>query len=207
MKEIKEIGERGYNNDFIDDGEEPAKTLNEEEIKGVINSLKYTHIKQELLEYWVEGSHHYFRGNSILKNKYFIISIDNNILIFDISSGKQLKRYEILVYGEDNLYVCKANINEWNNNKDNEFILNLGGNIIMFELMKEYELKITSQMYFKDINYLKQLNEKSNRSYDDDIDDVHDIHNDDDELNDFLSGIMEHKVKDDKNCIFCVSIF
>ena len=207
MKEIKEIGKRGYDNDFIDDGDKPAKTLNEEEIKGVINSLKYTHIKQELLEYWVEGSHHYFRGNAILKNKYFIISIDNNILIFDISSGKQLKRYEILVYGEDNLYVCKANINEWNNNKDNEFILNLGGNIIMFELMNEYELKITSQMYFKDINYLKQLNEKSNRSYDDDIDDVHDIHNDDDELNDFLSGIMEHKVKDDKNCIFCVSIF
>ena len=76
----------------------------------------------------------------------------------------------------------------------------------MFELMNEYELKITSQMYFKDINYLKQLNEKSNRFYDDDIDDVHDIH-DDDELNDFLSGIMEHKVKDDKNGIFCVSIF
>ena len=65
--------------------------------------MKYTHIKQELLNYSAYASHHYFEGNAKLKNKYFIVGIDYNILIFDISSGKQLKRYEILLYGEDNL--------------------------------------------------------------------------------------------------------
>ena len=76
----------------------PAKKLSEEEIKNVIESLKYTHIKQELLEYSTRGLHHYFRGNTILGKKYLIVAIDYNILIFDISSGKQLKRYEILLY-------------------------------------------------------------------------------------------------------------
>ena len=148
-------------------GKKPAKKLNEEEIKNVIESLRYTHIKQELLDYSSYGSYHYFRGNIILEKKYLIIAIDNNILIFDISSGKQLKRYEILIYREDNLYKCEAIIYKWNNNKDNEFILNIGGNIIMFELVNEDELKIINQIYSKDIKYLKKLNEKSNKFYDD----------------------------------------
>ena len=130
--------------------------------------MKYTHIKQELLNYSAYASHHYFEGNAKLKNKYFIVGIDYNILIFDISSGKQLKRYEILLYGEDNLYKCQANIKKFNTNNDNEFILNLGGNIIMFGLMSNYELKIINQIYFKDIKNLKILNEKTNKFYDDD---------------------------------------
>ena len=68
---------------------------------------------------------------------------------------------------EDNLYKCGANIHKWNNSKDNEFILNLDGNIILFELMNENELKITNQIYFKDVISLKRLNEKSNKFYDD----------------------------------------
>ena len=91
------------------------------------------------------------------EKKYLIVAIDYNILIFDISSGKQLRRYEIFLYGEDNLYKCRVNINKWNSNKDNEFILNLGGNIILFELMNEQEFKITNQIYFKDIKSLKIL--------------------------------------------------
>ena len=92
--------------------------------------------------YNIHGLYRDFNGNVILKNKYFIVAIDNNILTFDISSGEQLKRYEILLYIENNLYTRGANINKWNNNnKDNEFILNLDGNIILFELMNEYKLK------------------------------------------------------------------
>ena len=37
----------------------------------------------------------------------------------------------------------------------------------MFELMNEDELKITNQIYFKDIKNLNKLNEKSNKFYDD----------------------------------------
>ena len=36
----------------------------------------------------------------------------------------------------------------------------------MFELVNEDELKIINQIYFKDIKYLKKLNEKSNKFYD-----------------------------------------
>ena len=104
-----------------------------------------------MLGYNIHGLYRDFNGNAILKNKYFIVAIDNNILIFDISSSEQWKRYEILLYIENNLYTRGANINKWNNNKDNEFILNLGGNVIMFELMNGDELKITNQIYFKDI--------------------------------------------------------
>ena len=171
QERLNKLKERDYYDDedgfFGYRGKKPAKKLNEEEIKNVIESLRYTHIKQELLDYSSYGSYHYFRGNIILEKKYLIIAIDNNILIFDISSGKQLKRYEILIYREDNLYKCEANIYKWNNNKDNEFILNLRGNIIMFELINEDELKITNQIYFKDIKDLKKLNEKSNKFYDD----------------------------------------
>ena len=37
----------------------------------------------------------------------------------------------------------------------------------MFELMNEDELKITNQIYFKEIKNLNKLNEKSNKFYDD----------------------------------------
>ena len=141
------------------------KNFSDEEIKNIIESLEYTHKKQELFFYGTYGYYFYFHGNAILKNKYFIVAFDNNILIFDISSGKQLKRYEILLYGENNLYTNPANIKKWNNNKDNEFILNYDGNIILLELINEYELKIINQKFFKNINYLRILNKESNQFY------------------------------------------
>ena len=154
--------------------------------------MKYTHINQELLNYSIDESHHYFKGNAILKNKYLIVVIDNNILIFDISSCKQLKRYEILLYGEDNLYKCNINLKKWNNSKDNQFLINLAGNIVLFELINEYELKIINQIYFKDIKNLKQFDEKYNKFYDDGK--IEDLHS-----GGFCSG--------DKNKTFSVSIF
>ena len=181
--------EEGY---FGFRNKKPVKKISEKEVKNVIESLKYTHIEQELLDYSTYGSYHYFKGNAILKNKYLIVAIDYNILIFDISSGELLKRYEILLYGEDNLYKCDINFKKWNNNKDNQFIINLAGNIILFELMNECELKIINQIYFKDIKYLKQLNEKNNKFYDDNKT----------EDSDYDSYYYE-----DKNKTFSVSIF
>ena len=93
--------------------------------------------------------------------------IDNNILILDILTGKLLRRYEFLVEGEDNLYKYGFNINKWNNNNDNEFILNIKGNIILFELTNDNELKIVDRNYFQEITSLKRLNEKNNQFYDD----------------------------------------
>ena len=70
-EKLKQLKERDYYDDedgfFGYRGKKPAKKLSEEEIKNVIESLKYTHIKQELLDYSSYGSHHYFRGNVILE--------------------------------------------------------------------------------------------------------------------------------------------
>ena len=161
---------------------ERDKMTDKESIK-VIKSLKFTYDHKQFIIYSTSGDYHFFKGNAILKNKYFIVGIDNNILIFDIFSGKQLKRYELLINGGDNAYICNANIIKWNNNEDNEFLINIKGNIVLFELTKDIDLKIINQSYFQNINCLKKLNEKSNVFYNDGM-----------EKEDF-----------NKNC--CVSIF
>ena len=96
-----------------------------------------------------------------------VVGIDNEILIFDISSGKQLKRYEISAIGEGNLYKCGVNIRKWNNNDDNEFFINIKGNIILFALINDSDLRIIGQSHFQNIVALKHLSEKSNKFYDD----------------------------------------
>ena len=129
--------------------------------------MKFTYDYEQFIKYSSYGGHHYFRGNVILKNKYFIIGIDNNILIFDIFSGMQLKRYRLFINGEDNLYICNAIIKKWNNKEDNEFLLTIKGNIVLLELTSDNDLKIISQSYNENINYLKKLNENNNSFYDD----------------------------------------
>ena len=133
----------------------------------VIESLTFAYDHKLFIKYSTSGGYHFFKGNAVLKNKYFIVGIDNNILIFDILSGKQLKRYELLINGGDNAYICHANIIKWSNNEDNEFLINIRGNIVLFELTNDIELKIISQSFFENINCLKTLNEKNNGFYDD----------------------------------------
>ena len=95
--------------------------------------------------------------------------IDNNINIFDLFNGKQLKRYEILIDGENNIYKARMHIKKWNNNEDNEFLLFKNGNIVLFELKeeqnKEIKLKIISQSYFPDIKNIEKLSEENNKFY------------------------------------------
>ena len=206
-KKLEIFKERDYYEDeesyFGFRNKKPVKKISEKEVENVIESLKYTHIEQELLDYSTYGSYHYFKGNAILKNKYFIVAIDYNILIFDISSGKILERYEILLYGKNSLFKSDLNLQKWNNNKDNQFLINLAGNIILFELLNECELKIINQIYFKDINYLKQLNEKSNKFYDDSIREFS-VYDDEDDEDDEDDDYYNSK---DKNIGLSVSIF
>ena len=172
--------------------------ITDEKAKKVIESLKFTYDHIKFIKYSSYGGYHYFEGNAILKNKYFIVGIDNNILIYDIPSGKQIKRYKLLINGEDNLYIYNANIIKWNNNEDNEFLINIKGNIALFELTNDNDLKIINQCYFENINCLKKLNEKKNGFYNDDI-----------EENDSYYGKKYYSYSnacdDNKNC--CVSIF
>ena len=145
---------------------EEEKIKDENAIK-LIDSLKYTYDHKKFIEYSTYGEYHYFKGNAILKNKYFIIGIDNYILIFDIFSGMELKRYQLFINGGYILFICNSNIKKWNNNEDNKFLINIKGNIILFELTNDNDLKIISQSYFENINCLKILNEKNNGFYDD----------------------------------------
>jgi hypothetical protein len=152
--------------------------------------LKYTFNANNFFKYSEYGSHHYFKGYTILKNKFLIIGIDNNILIFDILSEKLLKRYIMLLEGENNLFISTANIKKWNNNNDNEFLINYNGNIILFELTNNNELKIISQSYFKDIISLKRFDEKNNKFYDDSS-----------KENSYFSLWFSYKENENQNCI------
>ena len=95
--------------------------------------------------------------------------IDNYINIFDLINGNNLKTYEILIDGENNLYKASMDIKKWNNNEDNEFFLFKKGNIILFELKeekaKEIKLKIINQAYFPGIKNIEKLSEKNNKFY------------------------------------------
>ena len=96
--------------------------------------------------------------------------IDNYIDIFDLFNGNNLKTYEILIDGEDNLFKAEMKIKKWNNNEDNEFFLFENGNIVLFELKeeqtKEIKLKIINQSYYPDIKNIEKLSEKNNKFYD-----------------------------------------
>ena len=105
----------------------------------------------------------YFNGEVILKNKYLLVGIDNNILLFDILSGKQIKIYSILTEGIDNLYKQDANISKWNCSNDNEFLINIDGNIFILRLTDENDVKIIANSYFNHIKYLKKLEEDLNK--------------------------------------------
>ena len=155
---------------FIKDYYNPneRKKITDEKAIKVIESLKSVSGEKQLIRYSTRRGKHYFKGNAILKNKYFLIGIDNNILIFDIFYGNLLKRYELLINGFDNLYFCDANILKWNNNEDNEFLINIKGNNVLFELNNDNDLKVISQSYYGKINNLKILNEKNNIFYDED---------------------------------------
>ena len=95
-QKLEEIKQRNYYNEdyyyyLINNDKKRIKKFNKRNIKKKLKYVKYTHIKKQFLEYSTSCSHHYFNGNVILKNQYFIVLIDNNILLFDISSGIQLK--------------------------------------------------------------------------------------------------------------------
>ena len=149
--------------------EKNKKTIDKTEVKKVIESLKLTCVCHQIFEYSTWGGFHNFKGYAIIKNKYFIIMIDNYINIFDLINGNNLKTYEILIDGENNLYKASMDLKKWNNNEDNEFFLFKNGNIILFELKeekaKEIKLKIINQAYFPGIKNIEKLSEKNNKFY------------------------------------------
>ena len=93
--------------------------------------------------------------------------IDYNLLVFDLSTGKQIIRYKIVKKGEKNLYYDRIiEICKWNNVNDNEFFINIKGNITLFELddNRGINLKIIAYSYFPNLKNLFKI-EDQNRFY------------------------------------------
>ena len=124
---------------------------------------------------FAEEERNYLSNYVLIKNNYFIIMINNSIFIIDSTKGNILKRYILLIDGISNekiryLFKDNANIQKWNNSEDNEFILLLNGNAILFELNEDekeiVKLKILNYIYFpeiKNINNIKKINDGNNQ--------------------------------------------
>ena len=136
----------------------------DEESKKLLSSLK---LVKEILNYSTYEGSHYLSNFIILKQKYFIIMIDYNLLVFDLSTGEQMVRYKIVEKGEKNLYYDRIiEICKWNNVNDNEFFINIKGNITLFELddNRGINLKIIAYSYFPNLKNLIKM-EDQNRFY------------------------------------------
>ena len=154
--------------------EEGDKKSYDEEIKKIIESLKFSCSIKGTQKYNSEGRIE-LSDFIILKNKYFIMIIGNNIFVFDLKEGNELKRYELLFDGtfnkNDSLFMLhNLDIKKWNNVEDNEFILIIGKNIILFELTEDendiLNLKILNYSYFANIIKTKSfqnLSQKNNK--------------------------------------------
>ena len=110
----------------------------------------------------------------ILKNKYLLIQSVYDFYIINLSNLKQLAKYSILVYGEKKIHSLEnMSIQKWKCMNDNEFILNIKGNITLFRLEKENEkiinLNIIAFSYFPKLGTLYRINEENKfLVYDDD---------------------------------------
>ena len=142
--------------------------------------LKFSFISQKMFE--LEDSSPlvfdepiYFSDFVTLKNKFFIIMVNNIIFIFNIENGKKIKEFEIIV--DDNFNM---DIKKWDCRENDEFILIVSNNVILFKLNEENSSKICLNIlnyayfpelcikYNKDdiiIKGLKKINSQKNRFY------------------------------------------
>ena len=125
--------------------------FDEKESKELISSLKLTCSFKTIFEYSTYRGSHNFSNFQILKNKYFIILVDNNLLIFNLLDNTLIKRYTFLTYGEKDLYKNKFDIEKWKNN-DNEFLLSNNDYITLIKL-DENNIKEKIKIDLKIIGY------------------------------------------------------
>ena len=89
---------------------------------------------KKMLNLFGSRYHDYYLDYVNLKNKYFAIKINNNIFLFDTTNGNLLKRFEIIINKKKSNDIS---IKKWNNVEDNEFLLFIDDNIILFQLNEE----------------------------------------------------------------------
>jgi hypothetical protein len=107
-----------------------------------------------------------FSNGIILKNKYFIFMLDNNLLVLSLLTFEIIKNYSLVFYYDDDFLIyTDFQIEKWDEINDNEFILNVNGNITLFELIEdnlEIGLKILAYYYFPKIGYIQKVDDNNN---------------------------------------------
>ena len=148
------------------------QNLNEEEYnnndKEIVNSLKLDYSYKCLFEYSTRNGKHTLSDSITLNNKYFLIFVDNHLLIFNLINFELIKRYTFLGNG-----VHNYNIQKWKKSNENEFLIIFKDNITLLELTENklnekitLELKIIGYTYlpFSDYSSFVKLDEE-NRFY------------------------------------------
>ena len=88
--------------------EEDNYDFNMKELKEIIPSLNFKSSYKYLFEYFTWRGKHTLSDSITLNNKYFLIFVDNHLLIFNLINFELIKRYTFLENG-----VHKLNIQKW----------------------------------------------------------------------------------------------
>ena len=178
--ELKNIDKTEKSNNY----KESEDNKNNNDNLGILKvreKLKYSFVCQEIFKYnhsspLVSERRIFFSDFVVLKNKFFIIMVGNNIFIFNIENGKKLKRFEII----SGHRFSQMDIKKWDCKENDEFVLIVGDYVILFKLIEDNSSKISLNI----LNYflknglsrggLKKLKGKKNRfySYDESSNDI-----------------------------------
>ena len=99
-------------------------------VEEIISCLKLTLETQKICDYKLDIYSYKISDFIFLKNKYFVISVNNRLFIFNLLNFELLKIYRI----ETPFYTENYEIKKWNNENHNKFLLIIEENIILFEL-------------------------------------------------------------------------
>ena len=160
LKNIDKIGNKS-NNDNLDN----LKLKEKLQFSFISQTMYKSHFSSPL----VHDIKVYFSDFVILKNKFFIIMVKQSILIFNMETGKEIKRFEIEV--DDNRYFqyFQTDIKKWDVPENDEFILFVTNNVILFKLNEENSSKISLHIinygYFPEL-CMKYIKNKNDNYYD-----------------------------------------
>ena len=190
LKNIDKTENKFIQENCSDDKEPKGNEKNNDnlDILKVREKLKFSFVSQEMFKFnhstrLVYDHPIYFSDFVTLKNKYFIIMLLNNILVFNMENGKIIKKFEIIVGKR----FVKTDIKKWDCTENDEFILIAHNNIILFKLNEENSSKVSlsilnyaffPELIFKEdfiIKDLKKINSQKNKfySYDDESNDIY----------------------------------
>ena len=189
LKNIDKTENKFIQENYSDNKEPKDNEKNNDnlDILKVREKLKFSFVSQEMFEFnhssgLINDRPIYFSDFVTLKNKYFIIMLLNNILVFNMENGKIIKKFEIIA---DHKYL-KMDIKKWDCTENDEFILIARNNIILFKLNEENSSKVSlnvlNYVFFPELIYkenhtikgLKKINSQKNKfyCYDDNSNDI-----------------------------------